>query len=54
MAKSASELYEEAMSDGAELIDDMRFRGVKTERAAKRLEKLLDKFEKAWIKQTTK
>lgn len=38
------------MGEGATLIDDMRFRGVKTERAAKRLEKILDKFEKAWLK----
>ena len=54
MAKSAGEIYEDAMADGIDLVDDIRFRGIKTERAAKRLEKLLDKFEKAWLKQTAR
>lgn len=52
--KTPGELYEEAMGSGAELIDAIRFKGLKTEKAAKRLEKLLDKFEKAWNKQTNR
>jgi len=48
--KSADDLYDEALTAGIQLIDDMRFRGVRSERAAKRLDKVLDKFEKAWAK----